>query len=78
MPGCPTIASPMAGPPVTTLNTPSGNPASMNNSPSRITEYGASSGALATMQLPAARAGATTIVTANSGPFHGMIAPITP
>ena len=38
MPGCATIASPMSGPPVTTLNTPSGKPASMNISPSRITE----------------------------------------
>jgi hypothetical protein len=30
------------------------------------------------MQLPAASAGAITIVEANSGPFHGTMMPSTP
>ena len=60
------------------FTTPAGNPASRNSSPKRITVNGASSGAFTTTQLPAANAGVITIVAANSGPFHGMIAPTTP
>ena len=35
-------------------------------------------GAFTITQLPAANAGVITIVAANSGPFQGTIAPITP
>ena len=78
MPGCATSAAPALGPPVTTLTTPSGMPASRMRSASRSVEVGVTSDGLITTVLPAARAGNSFQPRRPSGVFHGVIAATTP
>ncbi len=76
--GCATSASPVSGPPVTTLSTPGGRPASPASSATRRVVSGVVSAGLATTVLPAASAGPTLLASRVSGKFHGVIAPTTP
>ena len=77
--GCAASAAPASAPrPCTTLNTPSGSPASRVMSASRLAVSGAHSGGLATTVLPAARAGAMRQVASMSGAFHGVMIAVTP
>ncbi len=78
-PGCRTSARPVVAPvPVTTLITPSGNPASAVRRISSSADAVVCSAVFTTTVQPAARAGATFIVKIISGPFHGTIAATTP
>ena len=72
-------AAPASSPiPCTTLNAPSGSPASRVMSASSDAVSGAHSGGLATTVLPAASAGAMRHVASISGAFHGVITTVTP
>ena len=77
-PGWLTSAFPTSGPPVTTLTTPGGMPASRQSRPKVTGENGASSGDLITRQQPAARAGAPPMAQNPSGPFQVTMSPTTP
>src|SRR5690242_11141959 len=78
-PGCATSGAPASAPrPWTTLNTPSGRPASRVMSASRLAVSGAHSGGLATTVFPAASAGAMRQVASINGAFHGVITAVTP
>ena len=77
-PGWATRASPVSGPPVTTLSTPGGRPASVARRATSRVVSGVVSAGLATTVLPAARAGPTLLASRVSGKFHGVIAPTTP
>ena len=72
-------AAPAVGPgPGTTLTTPAGTPASCRISAIISAESGASSAGFSTSVQPEARVGQMLHSWVMSGPFHGMIAPITP
>ena len=78
-PGWPVSAAPASSPiPCTTLNAPSGSPASRVMSARSDAVSGAHSGGLATTLLPAASAGAMRHVASISGAFHGVITTVTP
>ena len=64
--------------PVTTLNTPSGRPASWQSSANLSAVSGVSDAGLSTTVLPAASAGAIFHDERRNGKFHGTIAPTTP
>ena len=64
--------------PVTTLNTPSGTPASSASSASRSADSGVSSAGFTTSVQPQARAGAIFHMPIISGKFHGTMAATTP
>ena len=64
--------------PWTTLNTPSGSPASLVMSASRDAVSGAHSGGLSTTVFPAARAGPMRQVASMSGAFQGVMIAVTP
>ncbi|MCY1312978.1 hypothetical protein D9M70_634580 [compost metagenome] len=71
-------ASPASLPkPCTTLSTPAGSRSPISSS-STVMPSGVCSAGLSTMQLPAARAGASFQAAISSGKFHGMICPTTP
>ena len=77
--GFATSAAPASSPiPWTTLNAPSGNPASCAMSASIDAVSGAHSGGLTTTVFPAASAGAIRHVASISGAFHGVITTATP
>ena len=77
--GCVTNRSPTTEPlPGSTVNTPSGRPASRASSPSRIAVSGVSSAGLSSTVLPAASAGAKPQPAIGIGKFHGTITPTTP
>ena len=76
-PGWATSASPVGGPPVTTLSTPGGRPASAASSATRRVVRVVSAG-LATTVLPAARAGPSLLPSRVRGKFQGVTAPTTP
>src|SRR5436190_1995989 len=78
MPGCSTIAAPVAPSPVNTFTTPSGKPASSTSRPRRIALRGVCSAGLRITVQPAASAGAIFHAAIRSGKFHGMICPHTP
>ncbi len=69
-----TSAAPVLAPPVTTLTTPSGIPASPRSSANRSVEVGVTSDGLMTTVLPAARAGKSFHASRPSGVFQGVIA----
>ena len=71
---CPTTL-PLPG---STVNTPSGSPASRASSPIRIAVSGVASAGLATTVQPAASAGAMPQDRIGIGKFHGTIRPTTP
>src|SRR5205823_2726648 len=74
-----TIASPQSLPkPVTTLNTPGGNPALTKSSASSRSDTGVCSEGFATIVLPAASAGASFHAVSNSEEFQGVMVPTTP
>ncbi len=78
-PGCRVSAAPASSPiPWSTLNAPSGSPASRAMSASREAVSGAHSGGFSTTAFPAASAGATRHVASMSGAFHGVITTVTP
>ena len=78
-PGCRTSAMPALPPgPGTTLNTPSGRPASCVSSAKRSAVSGVSEAGLRTSVFPAASAGAIFQEASRNGKFHGTIAPTTP
>ena len=78
-PGCAVSAAPASSPiPCTTLNAPSGRPASFAMSASIDAVSGAHSGGFSTTALPAASAGATRQVASISGAFHGVMTAVTP
>ena len=73
------IASPTSDPaPVTTLNTPSGIPASNASSAKRSAVSGVCSAGLSTTVLPMASAGADFQDVMAMGKFHGTMIPQTP
>ena len=73
------IASPTSDPaPVTTLNTPSGRPASSASSARRSAVSGVCSAGLGTTVLPMASAGAVFHDVMAMGKFHGTMIPQTP
>ena len=77
--GCATSAAPATSPiPWTRLNAPSGRPASVMISGSRLADSGVHSAGLRTTVHPAARAGASFQVSSMNGVFHGVIRPATP
>ena len=78
MSGCRPMASPTAGPPVTTLSTPSGRPASCASSAKRSAESEVCSSGFSTTLLPAASAGGTFQPSRPIGQFQGSTAPTTP
>ena len=78
MPGWAVSAAPTDGPPVTTLITPGGKPASAARSASSSAVTGVSSDGFTTAVHPAASSGASFQVSSSSGEFHGMMAPTTP
>ena len=72
-------AAPASSPiPCSTLNAPSGRPASCAMSASIEAVSGAHSGGLRITALPAASAGATRQVASINGAFHGVITAVTP
>src|ERR1700738_3948565 len=78
-PGCDASAAPVSGPhPVTTLITPGGKPASVNNFANASVDAGVWSLGLTTNVQPAANPAASFQVNSRSGEFHGVIAPTTP
>src|SRR5690606_41655676 len=77
--GWSTSAEPAVAPsPVTTLNTPGGNPASRVSSANSRVEAEAYSDGLTTTEQPAAIAGAHFHATKSSGEFQAVRAPTTP
>ena len=77
--GCSTMRSPTTRPcPTTTLNTPSGMPASTTIRSSSTAVSGVSSAGLSTTVLPAASAGPSFHEAIASGKFQGVISPTTP
>ena len=77
--GCATRAAPATSPiPCTMLNTPSGTPASVMISGSRLADSGDHSAGLRTTGHPAARLGASFQVSSMNGVFQGVIRPATP
>ena len=77
--GFATSAAPASSPiPCTTLNAPSGSPASCAMSASIDAVSGAHSGGFSTTVFPAASAGAMRHVASISGAFHGVITAATP
>src|SRR5687768_2331231 len=72
------MASPTAGPPVTTLSTPSGRPASCASAAKRSAESEVCSSGFSTTLLPAASAGGTFQPSRPIGQFQGSTAPTTP
>ena len=77
--GCVTRAAPASSPiPCTMLNTPSGTPASVMISGSRLADSGDHSAGLRTTVHPAARLGASFQVSSMNGVFHGVISPAGP
>ena len=64
--------------PGSTVNTPSGRPASSASSAIRIAVRGVISAGLSTTVLPAASAGANPQPAIGIGKFHGTITPTTP
>ena len=64
--------------PATTLNTPSGKPASCSTWANASVDAGECSDGLTTNVQPAASPGASLKVISSSGEFHGVIAPTTP
>ena len=77
--GCVTRAAPATSPiPCTMLNTPSGTPASVMISGSRLADSGDHSAGLRITGHPAARAGASFQVSSMNGVFHGVISPAGP
>src|SRR6266545_3797253 len=64
--------------PGTTVNTPSGSPASRPSSARRSAVSGVTLAGLSTTVLPAARAGAKPHAAIGIGKFHGTITPTTP
>ncbi len=76
---CSASGSPVRSPwPGSTLNTPSGTPASATSAARRIALNGERSEGLRTTELPAASAGAIFHDAINSGKFHGTITATTP
>ena len=76
---CRASASPASWPkPGSTLNTPSGMPASATSSARRSTLSGDFSEGLSSTELPVASAGASFQAAISSGKFHGTIAATTP
>src|SRR4051794_33696477 len=73
-----TSAAPLSRPPVTTLITPGGRPASTARRASSMLDAGVISDGLRTSVFPAARAGAAAIVVRRLGEFHGVMTPTTP
>ena len=65
-------AAPVAGPPVTTLTTPSGSPASVARAARTRGETGANSEGLITHVLPAASAAANFLTKIRTGWFQGV------
>ena len=78
MPGWAVMAAPTSAPPVTTLMTPGGNPASAVRSASISAVTGVISEGFMIAVHPAASSGASFQVSRASGEFHGMMAPTTP
>ena len=78
MSGWAVTAAPTSAPPVTTLMTPGGNPASAVRSASRSAVTGVMSDGLTTAVHPAASSGASFQVKSANGEFHGTMAPTTP
>ena len=77
-PGCATSAAPATSPmPCTRLNTPSGRPALVMISGSRLADSGVHSAGLSTTVQPDASAGASFQVASMNGVFHGVIRPAT-
>jgi hypothetical protein len=77
--GCVTNRCPTTLPlPGSTVNTPSGSPASSASSPSRIAVSGVSSAGFSTTVLPAASAGPKPQAAIGIGKFHGTMIPTTP
>ena len=72
------LARGLAQSPGTTLNTPSGIPASTASSAIRMAVSGDFSEGLSTNELPAASTGPIFQAAMSSGKFHGTIAPTTP
>src|ERR1700735_5845676 len=78
-PECATKGAPASGPkPVTMLTTPSGSPASSNNSTRLMVDSGVSSVGLITQVLPQTRAGKSFHEGIALGQFQGVIMPQTP
>ena len=78
-PGCDVSGAPVSAPvPVTTLQTPSGRPASLRIFASSNAVNGVCSAGLATTVQPAASAGAKPRAAVEIGKFHGMICAVTP
>jgi hypothetical protein len=76
---CAASALPAVWPkPGTTLNTPSGKPASSASSAMRSADSGDFSEGLSTSELPAARIGPIFQDAISSGKFQGTMAPTTP
>jgi hypothetical protein len=65
--GCSTSAWPVSLPPVTTLSTPGGRPASLASSPSMSAVRGVPGAGFKTVVQPAARAGPTFQIPISSG-----------
>jgi hypothetical protein len=76
--GSVTSASPTSLPPVTTLSSPAGSPASIASSARRMLERGVVGAGLRTTALPVARAGPIFQIAMMNGKFHGAIEPATP
>src|ERR1700712_4181260 len=77
-PGWSVSSSPVEAPPLTTLTTPSGSPASSMACVSTPNSSGASGAGLRTTVQPAASAGPSFKAAMNSGVFHGTMATTTP
>src|SRR5471032_3208468 len=77
-PGCATSAAPHSRPPVTTLNTPGGTPASSASSAIRNAVSGVSGEGLMTIVQPAASAGTSFHTAIIKGKFHGTMPATTP
>ncbi len=73
-----TSARPVSAPPVTTLNTPGGNPASSISRANSSVDAGVCSAGLTTTVQPAASAVASLKVSSSSGEFHGTTIATTP
>ena len=73
-----TRAPPASPPPVTTLRTPGGKPASRASSASLIAVSDVSGDGYSTTVLPAARAGPSFQEVSSIGKFHGTMAATTP
>ena len=71
-------ASTTSLPPLTTLSTPAGNPASTSNWASRIGTEGSRSDGLSTKALPQASAGANFHIGIMAGKLNGVMPATTP